>query len=167
MNGLITHWRTCLLGAAAGLFSSGLCLLAYRVDEYGDRLREIEARARAIAEGLIGCGYVGRGPFWWVYATGTHIVLYVVASLVVHRFLSKRVTSVFLLWQCIGLLVIAGWGLLTALSATLRVVFDAMPFHLISPFSPDGLKFTALALAANVIYGTVIQSSANRYKASV
>jgi len=152
------NWRTAVLGVVAGLFSSGLCLLAFRIDEYYRLLRE--AQARAFMPRLIGCGF-GRSPYWWVYLSVVHIFLYVVATFVVYRFLSKREASVFILWQYIGLSVIGGWLLLLVIEM-IPSLLEGYPFHLISPVSPAGSKVLAVAFAANVIYGTAIHVFAKR-----
>jgi hypothetical protein len=149
---LRTNWRTVLLGLGAGLFSSGLCLLAYQIDEYHRLLRE--AQARAAMPFRIGCAF-GRSPYWWIDVAAIHIFLYVVATLVIYRFLSKRETSVFMLWQYIGMSVIAGWFLLMVIEMIPRLL-DGWPFHIFSPVSPAGGKVTAIAFAASVIYGTAI-----------
>ena len=150
--------HTVLLGLMAGLFSSGLCLLAFQVDEYYRELAE--ARARAFMPRVIGCGF-GRSPYWWVYLSGLHIFLYVVATLLVYRFLSKRETSVFILWQYIGLSVIAGW-LLLLIVEMIPSLLEGWFFHFSSPVSPAGWKVLAVAFAANVIYGTAIHIIALR-----
>ena len=149
------HWRTAVLGLVAGVFSSGLCLLAFRIDEYYRELRE--AQVRASMPFRIGCG-TRPAPYWWVELSGVHIFLYVAATLLVYRFLSKRETSVFMLWQYIGVSVIAGWLLLLILPPLL----DGWGFRLNSPFSPAGAKVLAIAFAANVIYGTAIHLLARR-----
>lgn len=153
-----TNWRTVVLGLAAGLFSSALCLLAFRIDEYPRELRE--AQARAAMPFHIGCG-TRRDPNWWIDLSGIHIILYVVATLVVYRFLSKRETSVFMLWQYIGVSVIAGWFLLLIVEMLPRFL-GGLPFHIVSPMSPAGGKVAAVAFAANVIYGTAIHLFARR-----
>lgn len=155
---LKNNWRAVVLGLGAGLFSSGLCLFAYRIDEYYRAL--MEAQARAFMPRFIHCAS-GQGPYWWVYVSGVHIFLYVVATLVVYRFLSKRETSVFMLWQYIGLSVIAGWLLLLIVEMIPRLL-EGWPFHLISPVSPAGWKVLAVGFAANVIYGTAIHIFAKR-----
>lgn len=160
---LISYWRTCLLGAVAGLFSSSFCLLLFRIDEHYSEVQRSEEQVRAMAKGLIGCPGVVRGPFCWVEASALHIALCIIATLLAHRLLSKRIRSVFILWQYIGLMVVAGWGLLLGVDAAIQSVFNGVPFHLISPFSPAGLKFTVVFLAANVIYGSAIQIAAKRY----
>lgn len=147
-----------MLGLGAGLFSSGLCLLAFRIDEYFRELRE--AQLRALMPFRIGCATM-RTPFWWAYLSTLHIFLYVVATLLVYRLLSKRETSVFMLWQYIGLSVIAGWFLLLIVEMIPRLL-DGWPFHIISPVSPAGGKVIAIAFAANVIYGTAIHLYAKR-----
>jgi hypothetical protein len=156
----MSYWRTCLLGAVAGLFSSSFCLLLFRIDEHYGAVEKSQELRRAMAEGLIVCPGVVRSPFWWVEASALHIALCIIASLLAHRFVAKRISGpVFILWQYIGLMVVAGWGLLL----TIESFFEGRPFHLISPFSPAGFKFTLIFLAANVIYGSTIQIAAKRY----
>ncbi len=162
MGNLKNQWRTVLLGLVAGLFSSGLCLLAYEMDQPPSLITEFRAQGFVIER--IGCYGEIRSPYWWVWVSGLHILLYVLATLVVYRLLSKRETSVFMLWQYIGLSVIAGWVLLLILEMIPRLM-ESWPFHLISPVSPSGLKVTAVAFAANVIYGTAIHVFARRWDA--
>ena len=151
--------RTVLFGLVAGLFSSGLCLLAYQMDQPPSLIEEFRAQGFVIER--IGCYGEMRSPYWWVWVSALHVLLYVIATLVVYRFLSKRETSVFILWQYIGLSVIAGWFLLLVLQMIPQLL-EGWPFHLISPVSPSGLKVTAVAFAANVIYGTTIHVFAKR-----
>lgn len=155
---LRTNWRTVVLGLGAGLFSSGLCLVTYRIDEHARELRE--AQARAAMPFRMGCDFQ-RDPNWWIYVAGVHILLYVAATLVIYRFLFKRETSVFMLWQYIGASVIAGWFLLLSLEMLPRLL-DGWAFHIVSPMSPAGGKVAAVAFAANVIYGTSIHLFAKR-----
>lgn len=156
---LKNQWRTVLLGLVAGLFSSGLCLLAYQLDQPPGLIAVFGAQGFVIER--IGCYGQIQSPYWWVDVSGIHILLYVIATLVAYRFLSKRETSVFMLWQYIGLSVIAGWFLLLFLQMIPQLL-EGWPFHLISPVSPSGWKVLAVAFAANVFYGTVIHVFAKR-----
>jgi hypothetical protein len=163
MDKAISYWRACLLGAVAGLFSSTICLFLLLIDEDSAKVgRTVEQRL--IAKSFSECPGLARSPIWPMKVSIAHIAFYVVASLLVHSFLSERTRSVFMLWQYIGLVVIGAWALFTMLAALVRVISDAVPFHLISPFSPAGIKFTFVALAANVIYGTAIQVAARHYE---
>ena len=86
MSKLIEDVRIATLGAAAALLSSSVTLLIDRVDTYYVSLQE---NYFPYERGVL--------SLWWLPATLWHIILSVVASLVVHRYLATRVKSPFVL----------------------------------------------------------------------
>lgn len=172
----LNRWRIVLLSAISGLFSSAIYLMVYRAEEYLAELRYQEELAREALNpsGVIACRFDLLKPLWWVDASIWHIILFIIAGLVAHRYLAKRVRSVFLLWQCIGLTVIAGWGI----TILFGVIFDGylmkseFPLEkilegIIYPSNQhSGLEFVSLMIGINVIYGTFMQVAAKHYSSN-
>ncbi len=169
-------WRVVLLGAIGGLFSSALYLMVSRAEEYFAELSYQEELAREALNPhhMIACRFNLWNPLWWVNASCWNIVLFIVASLLVHRYLTRRVKSVFLLWQCVGLTVIAGWGLTILLGTILEgylrkgefpleTILEGMIF---ASNQVNAFKFVTLMLGINVIYGTMAQVSGGYYRSS-
>lgn len=171
----LDRWRAVLLGAIGGLFSSAIYLMAYRAEEY---LAELDYQKQLALDalnpnGVTICRMSILNPLWWVDASIWHIILFVVASLLVHRYFSKRMNSVFLLWQSIGLMVIVGWGLTVLFGIILDGYLAKGVFPLDKIFEGiistsnqrSAFKFVALILGINVIYGTLMQLAAKHYRA--
>ena len=172
LNNLMKVWRTALLGAINGLFSSAVYLMVYRFDEYYAELQRSRWIAQAKADGLCTLT-IGVNPFWWVPASCWHIILFIVSSLFIHRYLAKRFRSVFLLWQFIGLMVMVGWGITVLIGTILDgyLVKGEVPLEAIlggviyyTLYESSVIKFLALMMAINVIYGTVMQVAARHYR---
>jgi hypothetical protein len=165
-------WRVVFLSAISGLFSSAMYLMAYRAEEYLAELRYQEELAREALNpsGVIACRF-DHNPLWWVDASIWNIILFIVVGLVAHRYLARRVRSVFLLWQCIGATVIAAWGLTILMGVILDGYSAGGGFPLerilegiIYPSNQrSALKFVSLMLGINVIYGTIMQVAAKCY----
>jgi hypothetical protein len=169
----IDRWRVVVLSASGGLFSSAVYLMVYRVDEYlADlRYREELAREAANPSGFFVCRFDLTNPLWWVNASVWNIVLFLIAGILVHRYLRKRVSSVFFLWLWIGFSVILAWGITVLLGVVLDGYWIKGQFPLeriIGGFvytsnQITGLKFVAVMLASSVVYGTLMQVAARLY----
>jgi len=91
--------------------------------------------------------------------------------LLLHRLLSRRIGSVFLLWQVIGAAVIAAWGVTVLLGVILDGYTNkgAFPVEQIlegfiyTRYQIQGFKFIAVMAASNVIYGTLLQVGSRLY----
>jgi hypothetical protein len=149
-----------LLGAAAGLFSSSITLLIARIDAYYAYLARLrEATYYADVERVEGLS--------WVPASVWHIILSVVASLLVHRYLTTHLRSPFLLWQVVGIASIFGWALTAFLIVSMNCVVNGNLSSLEYLMnSEDALliaKYAATVFACNVFYGSVISASSRQY----
>ena len=82
MNKLSEDLRIGILGAAAGLFSSSITLLIARIDTYYDYLSKIQERTYYAYERV--------ERLEWIPVSVWHIILSVVASLLVHRYLTTH-----------------------------------------------------------------------------
>jgi hypothetical protein len=156
MRKLIEDARIGLLGAAAGLFSSSVLLLIDRIDRYYAYLSSIDADYNK-----------GLRELWWLPVSFWHVLLSVVASFLVHRYLTNRVRSPFLLWQVVGITTLLGWGLSIFLLVSLQCVMsgDLDPFeHLVLSTDVAAIaKYVSVAFACNVFYGSVINASSRQY----
>lgn len=113
---IINLWRISILGAVGGLFSSGVGLMLYRVEDYYATLHAQEvARAEKLAPEVWGqtpiCSLTMEmwHPLWWVSASVWQICLFIGATLLVYGCLTRYVHRTFLRWHLIGLLVVVGW----------------------------------------------------------
>lgn len=161
MSKLREDLRVGILGAAAGLFSISVALLIARIDAWYEYLAWLEETNYYVpyekgVEGL-----------WWLPVFVWHMLLSVVASLLVHRYLIARGRSPFLLWQVIGLTSLFGWGLTFVLVIGMEYVatgnLSALQYTL-RPFELDNVaKYVAAVFACNVLYGSVMKASSQQY----
>jgi hypothetical protein len=157
MSKLRSDLRIALAGVCCGLFGVSVFLLAERVNSYYEYLTW-----------LMKTDYVGgynRGveDLWWVPLVLGHVVLSIVASLLVHRYLTSGRVSPFLRWQGIGMVALAEWGLLVfvVIGSTCLIRGTLSPLeHLwiegeVVPIS----QFVASVFAANVLFGSAVQAA--------
>ena len=163
MNKLREDLRIGILGAAAGLFSTGIVLLIARIDAYYAYLSRIQE------DGYI--NYERVDGLLWIPISVWHIILLVVASLLVHRYLTTRLRSPFLLWQVVGITSLFGWVLTAFLIVSMSCVMEgdlSSLEHLLK--SDDALliaKYAATASTCNVFYASVISASSRQYVAQL
>jgi hypothetical protein len=163
VNKLREDLRIGILGAAAGLFSTGIVLLIARIDAYYAYLSRIQE------DGYINYERVDR--LLWIPISVWHIILLVVASLLVHRYLTTRLRSPFLLWQVVGITSLFGWVLTAFLIVSMSCVMEgdlSSLEHLLK--SDDALliaKYAATASTCNVFYASVISASSRQYVAQL
>ena len=148
------------LGAAAGLFSTSRTLLIARIDAYYAYLTRIHEETYR--------GYEGVEGLSWIPVSVWHIILSVVASLVVHRYLATRLRSPFLLWQVIGISSLFGWALTAFLVVSMSCVIEGDLSTLEHLMRPDDLlfiaKYAATVSICNVFYASVISASSREYR---
>ena len=158
MTKLRRDLRLAMAGACSGLFSVSVYLLAARVTAYYDYLRYTEAygyneRYNSVVEDL-----------WWIPVVAWHVVLSIVGSLFVHRYLTTGRVSTFLRWQAIGFVVLIGWALsvstATGLDCLVRgAIWPAEQAWNMFKLVPVA-QFVAAVFASNVLYGTAVQAAA-------
>lgn len=158
MNKLSEDFRIGTLGAVAGLLSSSVILLIARIDSYYNWLRGASYAYERVED------------LSWVPASVWHIILSVVASLLVHRYLKDQIKSPFLLWQVIGGTALFGWGLTAFLLVSVHCVVHG---NLVAVRSVERFvvsdevwfiaRYVATVLACNVLYGSVISASSQQY----
>lgn len=160
MRKLIEDLRIVMLGAAAGLFSSSVLVLINRIDTYYASLQELNNEDQF-------CYTSGYHELWWLPLTLWHVLLAVAASLLVHRYLTNRIRSPFLLWQAIGITTFVGWGLSVVLLVGLQCVIRGNLYPLERLANPSDLvdlaKYVSVLFAGNVFYGSVINASSRQY----
>ena len=148
-----------ILGAAAGLFSCSITLLIARIDAYYVHLSRIRETTYSPYEGI--------DRLEWVPVAVWHIILSVVASLLVHRYLTTRLRSPFLLWQLIGIASLDAWVLTAFLIVGMRCVMEGDRSSIEHLVRPGDLwligKYGATVFACNVFYGSVMSASSRQY----
>jgi hypothetical protein len=158
MNKLQRDLRVALGGACCGLFSSSLFLLAARIDRYYAYVRWNRAND------YIG-GYYGVDNLWWVPVVAWHVVLTIVASFLMHRYLASDRVSSFLRWQAIGLAALSGWAFTIIIGFGLECLARGNTIsieHLSNSFNYVVIgQFVATVFAANVLYGSAIQAASS------
>ena len=159
MNKLRADFGTGMLGAFGGLFSFAVFLLVDRVVVYWDYM------ARVMAEEGYVEGYVE--DLWWMPFSLWHVLVFVLASFLAHRYFAHRVNSTFLLWQLIGLAAFCAWGLTfsTAIAMDELMRPGSHSFERLSNLTNILYigKFIATVAASNVVYASFIQSAARQY----
>ncbi len=160
MSKLREDVRVGMLGAAGGLFSISLFLLVARVDAYYTYLTRLEESGYTAYEG-------GIEDLWWIPVAFWHVLLSVVASLSVHRYLSTRRRSPFLLWQLTGIIALLAWGLTFSIAAGLDCLMRGSIVPLERAFSLVELgyvaKYVSAVFAGNVMYGSAMQAASRQY----
>lgn len=151
--------RIATLGAAAGLLSSSVTLLVDRIDAYYTWLETLNYGPASYATGV--------ERLWWLPVTVWHMLMTVVASLMVHRYLASRIRSPFLLWQVVGITALLGWGLTFFLAASLEAVGRGNLNFLMHELNSDMVvllaKYVSTVFACNVFYGSVMNASSRQY----
>jgi hypothetical protein len=157
MNKLRRDIRLAMLGAAAGLFSVSVFLMAARIDAYYFYLDEI----------TYGPYERGVENLWWLPVSFWHVLLSIVASLVAHRYLTINDWSPFVLWQAIGALVLLGWALSFSAVVALEWVASGnlSSVRLLSTIDAAYVfKFAASVFACHVLYGSALEASSREYQ---
>ena len=161
MSKLREDLRVGVLGAAAGLFSISVALLIARVDAYYSYLSWLNEtnyydRYEKGVEGL-----------WWIPVSFWHMLLSVMASLLVHRYLRPRLRSPFLLWQVVGMTSLVGWGLTVFLAVSMECVsrgnLNSLQYTVNSVEWGTVAKYVSAVFACNVFYGSVMKASSQQY----
>ena len=160
MTNLRDDLRAAFLGATGGLFSFSVFLLVARVDDYYAFLSCLDQNDYADF-----CRNVEN--LNWMPICFWHLVLSVVASLMVHRYLPALRNTPFLLWQTVGITTLFGW----VFSFCIVVGLDCLMSGHIGPVERaltsakygDLAKYISVGLACNVLFGSAMQASSTRY----
>ena len=158
MNKLRRDLKVALAGMCCGLFSASVFLLATRVDSYYSYLRWYKASGY---EGTYG----GPEDLWWVPVVTWHVVLSMLASLLMHRYLATDRVSPFLRWQSIGLVALLGWGLTLFIAVSLESLVRGNTSPIEQMWEMTKFRFVAqfisTVFASNVLYGSAIQAASS------
>ncbi len=157
MSKLRRDLRLAMAGACSGLFSVSMYLLAARVTTYYDYLRFMKANGYTIDESAV-------EDLWWIPVVAWHVVLSILGSLLIHRYMTTGRVSTFLRWQATGFVTLIGW----ALSLFIAVSIDCMVRGNTWPIEQAGnmfkimpvAQFVAAVFASHVLYGTAVQAAA-------
>ena len=144
-------------GACSGLFSVSVFLLAARVVAYYDYLRFLKINEYEASHYQV-------EDLWWVPVVVWHVILSIVASLLMHRYLPASRTSTFLRWQAIGFVVLAAWGFTAFLAVGMECLIrgNTTPveqFYDMFKLVPVA-QFVAVIFASNVLYSSAVQIAA-------
>ena len=166
-------WRVAGLSALGGFCSSAFYLFAYRIDEYLEKLQYEKELAQEVLNpsGIIVSRFDMLNPLWWLNVSIWNIILFLICGLLAHRLLSRRIESVFLLWQIIGAAVILAWGLTVLIvliqdgyvnqgSFPVERVLERFVF---ASYQLRAFKFVSVMVAGNVIYGTLLRLASRQY----
>lgn len=160
MSKLSDDFRTGMLGAVGGLFTSSVFLLVERIDAHYIYLSRLEESHYVDHFGDV-------DNLWWMPVLFWHVTMFVAASFLVHRYLAVRRRSSFLLWQMIGVVALLGWGLTfsvaVGLDCLMRGDIDSLERVMNSQGGWYVVKFVSAVFACNVAYGTVVQIAAGKY----
>jgi len=161
MTKLREDLRVGLLGAAAGLFSICVPLMIGRIDAYYAYLSWLKETHYSDSY------YRPVEDLSWIPIGIWHLILSVTAALVVHRYLTTRVRSPFLLWQVIGVASLLGWGVTAVLAIGVGCLMrgDLYPVERLFYLDVTGdiAKYVSAAFASNVVYATIMKASAQQY----
>ena len=148
MSKLRRDARLVIAGACSGLFSASVFLLGGRVVTYYDYL-------------IIREEYVE--DLWWVPVVAWHVVLSIAACLLMHRYLPPSRASIFLRWQAIGMVALAGWVLTMATAIGLDCLVRGGTHPIAQALSEFRFitvsQFVASVFASNVLFGSAIRAA--------
>lgn len=159
MKNLSEDIRAAFLGATGGLFSFSVFQLVARVDDYYSFLSCLDQNNYSDCTNIENLNWM---PicFW-------HLMLSVVGSLMVHRYLPALRNSPFLLWQTVGITTLLGWLLTFCVAVGLDCLMNArttpLERALTSGKFGDLAKYVSVGLACNVLFGSAMQASSTRY----
>jgi hypothetical protein len=163
MSKLREDIRVGMLGAAAGLFSVSVCLMIARIDAYYAFLSWVKETTEYVPYDR------GVEDLWWIPVTIWHLTLSITASLLVHRHLTTRLRSPFLLWQVIGITSLLGWGLTVLLVVSLDCLMSGNLFALERLIYSEDIvnvaKYVSAGWVSNVFYSSVMKASSRQYSA--
>ena len=145
-------WRAALLGVINGLLA-GWCASAALWLDLEARRREAQKLTDIVFE------FADPLPLSVLLALGG--VAFTVASLAVHRALARRVRSVLLLWQCVGLAAVACGILAVLLVISVENIWSEYPTSYGEFVSSSALRLYlaafALVAALNLLFGSFIR----------
>ena len=159
MNSLRADFRTAVLGAFAGLFTFSFFLLADRVGVYYDYLACLELNNYADCPESV-------ARLWWLPFALWHVLLFVLAAFVAHRYFAALRDSPFLLWQLVCVFALLAWAM------SVSTVFVTGALMRGAEFDYDQLrgidfqhvaKFLAAVFAANTLCASFLHSAARQY----
>lgn len=158
MNKLRRDLKISLAGMCCGLFSISVFLLAARIDSYYAYLSWLQETRYAAR-------YDRVEDLWWLPVVTWHVVLTIMASLLMHRYLASDRVSPFLRWQAIGVSALIGWALSIFTVVGLRWVYEGDTTsirYLLNSFRFGFLaQFVSTVFAANVLFGSAIQAASS------
>lgn len=159
MRKLRRDLKIALAGACCGLFSSSVFLLVARIDSYYGYLRWNREHDY---EGTYGGGVEN---LWWVPVVVWHVVVSLLASLLMHRYLATDRVSPFLRWQAIGLVALIGWGLTIFIAVGMECLIrgNTSPIEqMLAMFKfRYAAQFISMVFASNVLFGSAIQAASS------
>jgi hypothetical protein len=156
MSKLRRDLKLAMAGVCSGLFSVSVFLLGARVVAYYEYLRFREFS-----------GYETRydhvEDLWWVPLVVWQVVLSILASLLMHRYLATSRASAFLRWQAIGIATLAGWGLTIFIAVGMECLIQGNTHPIdqilsMLKFVPVA-QFVAAVFASHVLYGSAVQAA--------
>ncbi len=163
MSKLSDDFKTGMLGAVGGLFTSSVFLLIERINSYHSYLSRLEETDYADYTGVV-------DNLWWIPVSFWHVAMFVTISFLVHRYLADRWRSPFLLWQMSGFVVLLGWMLTFSVAVVLDYLMRGNMDSLGREINSQSLwyvgKFVSAIFASNVAYGSVMQIAAGKYAKS-
>ena len=151
-----------MAGACSGLFAVSVFLLAARVVSFYEYLGFRETNGYATR-------YNGVEDLWWMPVVLWHVVLSILASLLINRYLASGRASIFLRWQAIGLVALCGWGLTLFIGTGLECLLRGNSKPIDEVFSLFAFapvtQFVAAVFASNVLFGSAIQAASTETRA--
>ncbi len=157
MSKLRKDLRVAMAGACSGLFSVSMYLLGARVVAYYEYMRFRRASGYEAS-------YYEVEDLWWVPLVVWHVLLSIMASLLMHRYLATSRVSTFLRWQAISVAALVGWGLTAFLAVGMECLIRANTTPIDQALSMfkfvPVVQFVAALFASNVLYGSAVQAAA-------
>ncbi|HJP95810.1 MAG TPA: hypothetical protein VJ843_00405 [Candidatus Saccharimonadales bacterium] len=165
--------RISLLGVANGIFSSAVCVALdrinfyYAVQKYEENLNEVE---RFYQETGTHFQIYNPVPYqlWWIRAACLNVGLFILATLLSHMLIGRKVKSVFLRWQVVSVLVIAAWAVAILIIEVVESLVTGKSLSMLLKVNEyeevTMWGFVLTTLAVNLVWGFVIKASARDYE---
>ena len=169
--------RSSILGAIDGLIvGCSVELIRYTYGEYRWRATITEFESLGMSPPLM----VDMLRWWAIPATVT--IVFILVTLLVHRYLGTRIKSRLLLWEVIGVGSVIVWGILWQLLLLtgppngpfsivpdlrrLQAGYTVTDLLVSGSFLPSWLVLLALAVLINAMYGSLLQILTPVYRAN-
>ncbi len=157
-------WQTLLLGALNGALVSLVVYAVFRIRdhhafwEYQNALAEADEIFQKT--GMWFCPMDIRPQPNWFLIVSLNILFFIIASYLVHRLLNPERRSIFTLWQFVGFIFMAEWGLFSIVMSVIDFSISESSTAWSWVWQWGTWIYVVAVVATNIIYGSILHTLA-------